>query len=131
MGHGDDERSVLVMQQSPPADQGANAAALQISDSTLSVLFIGLGGTVLAAGGGEAADVGTFLIIFVIMAAVGAVAALVAPRVASPGAASASPHRYRDRLVPDVLTRAHAGGARRDRSAGRARGASSWSPTTG
>ena len=73
--------SVLVMQQSPTADQGANAAALQISDSTLSVLFIGLGGTVLAAGGGEDAGSVTFLIIFVVMAAVGVVAALVAPRV--------------------------------------------------
>jgi len=70
-----------VMQQSPTADQGANAAALQISDSTLSVLFIGLGGTVLAAGGGEDAGSVTFLIIFVVMAAVGIVAALVAPRV--------------------------------------------------
>ncbi|MEJ7727175.1 MAG: MFS transporter [Actinomycetes bacterium] len=73
--------SVLVMQQSPTADQGANAAALQISDSTLSVLSIGLGGTVLAAGGGEDAGSVTFLIIFVVMAAVGVVAALVAPRV--------------------------------------------------
>jgi len=73
--------SVLVMQQSPTADQGANAAALQISDSTLSVLFIGLGGTVLATGGGEDAGSVTFLIIFVVMAAVGVVAALVAPRV--------------------------------------------------
>ena len=73
--------SVLVMQQSPTADQGANAAALQISDSTLSVLFIGLGGTVLAAGGAEDAGSVTFLIIFVVMAAVGVVAALVAPRV--------------------------------------------------
>ena len=123
--------SVLVMQQSPPSDQGANAAALQISDSTLSVLFIGLGGTVLAAGGGESADAGTFLIIFVVMAAVGAFAALVAPRVASPGAALRAPHRYRDRLVPDVLTRAHAEAARRDRSAGRVWRTSSWSPTTG
>lgn len=73
--------SVLVMQQSPTADQGANAAALQISDSTLSVLFIGLGGTVLAAGGGEDAGSSTYLIIFVVMAAVGVVAAVVAPRV--------------------------------------------------
>lgn len=84
--------SVLVMQQSPTSDQGANSAALQISDSTLSVLFIGLGGTVLAAGGGgEAAGSTTFLIIFVVMAAVGVFAALVAPRVASPLAAIANP----------------------------------------
>lgn len=88
MGLGMTSTSVLVMQQSPTSDQGANAAALQISDSTQSVLFIGLGGTVLAAGGGEAAGSGTFLIIFVVMAAVGLFAALVAPRVASPSAAT-------------------------------------------
>lgn len=92
MGLGMTSCSVLVLQQSPPSDQGANSAALQISDSTLSILFIGLGGTVLAAGGGESAGSRTFLIIFVVMAAVGAVAAVVAPRVtAVAGAAAARP----------------------------------------
>jgi MFS family permease len=86
--------SVLVMQQSPPADQGANAAALQISDSTLSVLFIGLGGTILAAGGGKDADARTFLIIFIVMAVVGVLAAVVAPRVtARMGAGPETLHR--------------------------------------
>jgi hypothetical protein len=55
----------------------------------MSVLFIGIGGTLLAAGGGEDAGSGTFLIIFTVMAAVGLVAALVAPRVASPSVPAA------------------------------------------
>jgi MFS family permease len=84
--------SVLVMQQSPTSDQGANSAALQISDTTLSVLAIGLGGTLLAAGGGGDAGSGTYLVIFIVMGAVGAFAALVSNRVATIPSARADAH---------------------------------------
>lgn len=73
--------SVLVFEQSPVEEQGANAAALQISDATLSVVFVGIGGTLLAAGGGADAGPTTFLLIFSVTAGLAAFAAVVAPRV--------------------------------------------------
>lgn len=76
--------TVLTFEQSPTAEQGANAAALQISDATLSVLFVGIGGTILAAGGADTAGRGTFLAIFIVTAALAAASTAVAPRVRAP-----------------------------------------------
>jgi hypothetical protein len=42
--------SVLMLQLSPPQDQGANSAALQVSDSLFAAVTIGLGGAIYAVG---------------------------------------------------------------------------------
>lgn len=76
--------SVLTLEQSPVAEQGANSAALQISDAVLSVVFVGIGGTLLAAGGGADAGPPTFLAIFVVTAGLAIFAAVVAARVRTP-----------------------------------------------
>lgn len=76
--------SVLTFEQSPVGEQGANSAALQISDSVLSVVFVGIGGTLLAAGGGADAGPTTFLAIFLVTAGLAGVATAVAPRVRTP-----------------------------------------------
>lgn len=74
--------SLLTLQQSPVADQGANSAAVQLCDSLGSVVFIGLGGAIFAAGTrtGEA-DAATFAMIYLVMAVVAVVGIIVAPRV--------------------------------------------------
>ncbi len=41
--------AVLMLELSPVADQGANSAALQVSDALFSVVFIGLAGAIYAA----------------------------------------------------------------------------------
>lgn len=47
---------VLLLRLSPPADAGANSAALQVSDALSNVLLVGAAGTVFAAlGGGSVA----------------------------------------------------------------------------
>jgi len=81
--------SVLVFEQSPVEEQGANSAALQISDATVSVIAVGIGGTLLAAGGGAAAGPGTFLTIFAATAGLAAFTTAVAPRVRTPASARA------------------------------------------
>lgn len=79
--------SVLVLEQSAPADQGANSAALQLSDGLGSVLLIGLAGSVFAALHGRAGgDAPVFLAIYAVMAAVALVGAALGGRVAAPGA---------------------------------------------
>lgn len=81
--------SVLVFEQSPVEEQGANAAALQITDATLSVVFVGIGGTLLAAGGGADAGTVTYVLIFLVTAGLAAFAAVVAPRVRTPSPTAA------------------------------------------
>ena len=74
--------SVVLYELSPLEDQGANTAALQVSDALGSTVFIGLAGVIFAAGhtsAGEDADV--FAVIFVTMAVVLAVAAWAAGRI--------------------------------------------------
>lgn len=82
--------SVLVLEQSAPADQGANSAALQLSDGLGSVLLIGLAGSVFAALHGRdlggRGDGAVFLAIYAVMAAVALLGAALGRRVAAPGA---------------------------------------------
>ncbi|MEV0531395.1 MFS transporter [Kitasatospora sp. NPDC050463] len=84
--------SVLMMKLSAPEDAGANSASLQMSDALGNVLLVGLsgvlfsalgGGSVAAAhGGGEGTgSAGAFAAIFVTMAGVALVGALVSGRV--------------------------------------------------
>jgi MFS family permease len=84
MGLGMASLSVLLLEQSPVADQGANSAALQLCDALGSILAIGAAGAIFAAGSrGGAASGGTFAIIWVVMVAIGVVGVLAAPRVRS------------------------------------------------
>jgi MFS family permease len=78
--------SLLTLQQSPVADQGANSAALQLSDALGGVVFIGLGGAIFAAGtrSGWSLPV-TFAVIYLIMAAVAVVGFALAHRVRPAG----------------------------------------------
>ncbi|MFJ9343662.1 MFS transporter [Streptomyces sp. NPDC101733] len=84
---------VLLMKLSPPAEAGANSAALQISDALANVVllaaggaaFAALGGGAVGAGhavteGGSAAHPGAFLAVFLPMAVVALVGAWVATR---------------------------------------------------
>jgi hypothetical protein len=80
--------SVLVLQQSPAREQGANSAALQISDAMCSVLFVGIGGAILAAAGGDDASRATFVTIFAVMIGLGLATTVVAPRVRQRGLAT-------------------------------------------
>jgi hypothetical protein len=73
-----------VLELSPPAEQGANAAALQVSDAFGSIVLIGVAGAIFAGlheRGGE--NAGVFLLIFAVTAAFAALGAVVAPRAAS------------------------------------------------
>jgi MFS family permease len=86
MGLGITSLSVLVLELSPPAEQGANTAALQVSDALGSIVMIGLAGAIFAGlheRGGD--NAGVFLVIFAVTAAVAALGALVAPRSATRG----------------------------------------------
>jgi threonine/homoserine/homoserine lactone efflux protein len=67
---------------SPPEDQGANSAALQITDALFSITFIGLGGVIFNAShrpGGDTEAV-VFGAIFAVMTALALVGAVVAGR---------------------------------------------------
>lgn len=74
--------SVLTLAQSRPADQGANSAALQVSDALGAVGLIGVGGALYAAlrtGAGQDAEV--FVIVYAVMVAVAVLGTLLAGRV--------------------------------------------------
>lgn len=75
MGFAFPSLSILTLRLSPPADQGANSAALQVSDSMGSVVLLAAAGTVHAAavanGGATAA---TYTTIWLAMAAIMVVA---------------------------------------------------------
>ncbi|MGH8894134.1 MAG: MFS transporter [Actinomycetes bacterium] len=91
MGLGLTSLSVLVLELSPPGEQGANASALQVSDALGSIVLIGAGGAVFAgyaAGtvpGSGGPGVAPFLVIDAVMAAVCVAGALVAGRVRPAG----------------------------------------------
>jgi MFS family permease len=74
--------SVLMLELSPPADQGANSAGLQVSEAVNSVVLIGAAGALFAAlHVAPGRDGRTFVTIYLTMAAVAAFGALfVAPR---------------------------------------------------
>jgi MFS family permease len=74
---------VLVLKLSPPAEQGVNSAALQISDSLGVILATGLGGVIFAAAHVQAGgDSGVYLAIFAAMALIVLVGTVLSPRVA-------------------------------------------------
>src|SRR4029077_13880879 len=83
MGLGITSLSVLVLELSPPAEQGAHARALQVSDAFGSIVLIGLAGAIFAGlhePGRDNAHV--FLVIYLMTAAFAALGAVVAPRAA-------------------------------------------------
>jgi MFS family permease len=85
MGLGMTSVSVLTLEQSDPADQGANSAAVQICDALGSVVFVGVAGSIYAAMHTQAGnDTKAFLTIFATMAGLALVGALIAPRVRAP-----------------------------------------------
>ena len=77
---------VLVLQLSPPEEQGVNSAALQISDSLGVILATGLGGVIFAtAHAGAGQDSGVYLTIFLVMTAIAAIGTVLSPRGVRPG----------------------------------------------
>ena len=82
MGVGITSLSVLVLELSPIEEQGANAAALQVSDALGSILFIGAAGAIFAGLHTPGQDnAGVFLLIFAVMTVLALAGAVVAPRV--------------------------------------------------
>jgi MFS family permease len=84
MGLGITSLSVCVLALSPEAEQGANTAALQVSDALGAIVMIGAAGAIFAGlheRGGD--NAGVFLLIFALTATVAALGALVAPRAAT------------------------------------------------
>lgn len=82
MGLGLTSLSVLVLELSPPHEQGANSSALQVSDALGSIVLIGAAGAVLAGLGAQGRHgATTFLVIDAVMAAVAVAGAVIAPRV--------------------------------------------------
>jgi hypothetical protein len=76
---------VLVLEQSPIADQGANSAALQVSDALLSTIMIGVGGALFAAlHVRPGSDTPAFVAIYAVMLAVALLGAALATRVRTP-----------------------------------------------
>ena len=81
MGVGITSLSVLVLELSPIEEQGANAAALQVSDALGSILFIGAAGAIFAGLHSPGQDnAGVFLLIFAVMTVVAGAGAVIAPR---------------------------------------------------
>ena len=72
--------SVLLFELSPQAEQGANSAAVQLSDGLGSILAIGVGGVAYAALRPTASDTVLFGSIFAIMVVIGAAGVLAAGR---------------------------------------------------
>jgi Na+/H+ antiporter NhaC len=71
---------VLLFQLSPPADHGANSAALQLCDTLFVIIFVGLAGVIFgstheAAGGTHPAAFTAILAVMVALAMVGVWAA--------------------------------------------------------
>jgi MFS family permease len=82
MGLGLTSLSVLVLELSPIAEQGANASALQVSDALGSIVMIGTAGAVFAAlATGRSHGATPYLAIDAVMATVCVAGALVAHRV--------------------------------------------------
>jgi hypothetical protein len=75
MGLGVTSLSVLLLEASPPAEQGANSASLQVSDSLGSIVMIGLAGAVYAGLRDRGHDGLVFLLIYLLSAALAALGA--------------------------------------------------------
>ena len=83
MGFAFPSLSVLTLRLSPPADQGANSAALQVSDSMGSVVLLAAAGTVHAAAvANGGATESTYTLIWLSMAVIMLVAMQLSRRVA-------------------------------------------------
>lgn len=73
---------VLLLELSPPKEQGVNSAALQMADSLGVILCTGLGGVLFAAGHTAAGeDSAVYLAIFGVMLAIALFATAVSSRV--------------------------------------------------
>jgi MFS family permease len=73
--------AVLTLQLSPPQDQGANSAALQVSDSLFSAVTIGVGGAVYALGLRHDDGAWALRLIYLVMVGIAVLGVLVAGRV--------------------------------------------------
>jgi MFS family permease len=74
--------SVLTLEQSEPAEQGANSASLQVADGIASTTTIALGGGVYhALGSSGGASGGVYVLLYLCYIAVAGVAWILAPRV--------------------------------------------------
>ncbi|MEV0379031.1 MFS transporter [Nonomuraea sp. NPDC050643] len=81
MGFGMTTVSVTALQQSPVEEQGANSAALSVTDQLGAALAIGIGGAIVNVIGHASAQIATgFVVISVLMAAVALSATLLAGR---------------------------------------------------
>ena len=81
MGLGMSSTGVLVLRLSDAGEQGRNSSALQVSDALGAVLALGAAGAVYAAlHTGDGADAGTFAAIWLGLAVLGVVAAVVGSR---------------------------------------------------
>ncbi|MFC5831893.1 MFS transporter [Nonomuraea insulae] len=81
MGFGMTTVSVTAMKQSPVNEQGANSAALQVSDQLGSALSIGIGGALMNVIGHSSAQIATgFMVISALMAAIALGGVLLAGR---------------------------------------------------
>ena len=77
--------ATLTLELSEPEDQGANSAALQVCDSSGSVLFIGAAGTIYAAAvAAGTVSARTFTAIWWLMAVIAITGALLAARIGRP-----------------------------------------------
>jgi MFS family permease len=82
MGLGITSLSVLVLELSPVEEQGANAAALQVSDAFGSIVLIGAAGAIFAGLHTAGQDnSGVFLLIFGVTTLVAVAGAVISPRV--------------------------------------------------
>ncbi|MCX9190137.1 MFS transporter [Carbonactinospora thermoautotrophica] len=77
--------NVLALGASPPEQQGANSAALQVSDAFFSVVFTALNGSLFSAlHTAPGQDAGVFSLVFAITIAIALTGAALAPRMAVP-----------------------------------------------
>jgi len=82
MGLGITSLSVLLLELSPIEDQGANAAAMQVSDAFGAIVLIGAAGAIFAGLHRAGQDnSGVFLLIFAVTTLVAVVGAVISPRV--------------------------------------------------
>jgi MFS family permease len=82
MGLGITSLSVLLLELSPIEDQGANAAAMQVSDAFGSIVLIGAAGAIFAGLHRAGQDnSGVFLLIFAVTTLVAVAGAVISPRV--------------------------------------------------
>lgn len=84
--------ATLTLELSEPEDQGANSAALQVADSSASVLLIGTAGTIYAAALAAGTVSGwTFATIWWVMAVIAGTGAVLASRIGRPTLGTPAP----------------------------------------